>query len=92
MLNTIVKLLEEIKNALVSGGNELTDLERQYKEYKYFADSRGQKMLADGGLLDEYNSFMTECEEVLFEDTRELVLPKPSKELEAFKNRFKKLF
>lgn len=90
-IKVIVKLLEEIKELLV-GKEEMTDLEKQYKEYRYFADVRGQKLLAERGLLDEYNAFMNECEEVLFEDTRELVLPKPSKELEAFKNKFKKFF
>lgn len=86
-----LKVVKEIKEILV-GNEEMTDIEKQYKEYRYFADVRGQKLLAERGLLDEYNAFMNECEEVLFEDTRELVLPKPSKELEAFKNKFKKFF
>lgn len=89
-IKTIIKLLIEIKDLL--SGDEMTDIEKQYVEYKYFADVRGQKLLSERGLLDEYNSFMNECEEVLFEDNRKLVLPKPSAELEAFKNRFKKFF
>lgn len=90
-IKAIVRLLEEIKEAIV-GSNEMTDLEKQYKEYKYLADTRGQKLLAEKGLLDEYNQFMTECEEALFGDVRELVLPKPSPALEAFKNKFNKFF
>ncbi len=90
-IKEILKNVREIKELLV-GNEEMTDIEKQYKEYRYFADVRGQKLLAERGLLDEYNAFMNECEEVLFEDTRELVLPKPSKELEAFKNKFKKFF
>lgn len=90
-IKEILKNVREIKELLV-GNEEMTDIEKQYKEYKYFADVRGQKLLAERGLLDEYNAFMNECEETLFGDNRELVLPKPSKELEAFKNKFKKFF
>lgn len=96
-LKTIIKLLKEIKELLV-GGNGINDLEKQYQEYKYFADSRGQKLLAENGLLDEYNTFMTECEKILFTDngtsifTIKIELPKPSSALEAFKNRFNKFF
>lgn len=90
-IKEILKNVREIKELLV-GSEEMTDIEKQYKEYKYFADVRGQKLLADKGLLDEYNQFMSECEETLFGDNRELVLPKPSPQLEAFKNKFKKFF
>lgn len=89
-LKVIIDLLKDIKCLI--DGSELSDLEKEYIEYKYFADTRGQKLLADRGLLDEYNSFMNECEIVLFGDERELVLPKPSPELEAFKNKFHKYF
>lgn len=96
-LKAIVKLLKEIKELLV-GKNDMTDLEKQYQEYKYFADTRGQKLLAEQGLLDEYNSFMSECEEIIFTDEKvstfavEIELPKPSSALEAFKNKFNKFF
>lgn len=90
-LKTIVRLLGEIKE-LLTGKEEMSDLEKQYNEYKYFADSRGQKLLADRGLLDEYNQFMSECEMSLFSDEREIVIPKPSPQLEAFKNKFKRFF
>lgn len=96
-LKAIVKLLREIKELLV-GKNDMTDLEKQYQEYKYLADTRGQKLLAEQGLLDEYNSFMSECEEIIFTDEKvstfavRIELPKPSAALEKFKNRFNKFF
>ena len=96
-LKAIVKLLREIKELLVSK-NDMTDLEKQYQEYKYLADTRGQKRLAEQGLLDEYNSFMSECEEIIFTDEKVstfaviIELPKPSAALEKFKNRFNKFF
>ena len=96
-LKDIVKLLREIKELLV-GKNDMTDLEKQYQEYKYLADTRGQKLLAEQGLLDEYNAFMSECEEIIFTDDKvstfavKIELPKPSPALEKFKNRFNKFF
>ena len=96
-LKAIVKLLREIKELLV-GKNDMTDLEKQYQEYKYLADTRGQKLLAEQGLLDEYNAFMSECEEIIFADNSvstfavKIELPKPSPALEKFKNRFNKFF
>lgn len=96
-LKAIVKLLKEIKE-LLAGKNEMSELEREYQEYKYFADSRGMKMLSEQGLVDEYNTFMSECEEILFSDNKidtfaaRIELPKPSSALEAFKNRFNKFF
>ena len=96
-LKVIVRLLSEIKEML-SGKNEMSELEKEYQEYKYFADSRGIKMLSEQGLVDEYNTFMSQCEEVLFSDNKidtfaaRIELPKPSSALEAFKNRFNKFF
>ena len=96
-LKAIVKLLGEIKELLI-GKDDMTDLEKQYQEYKYLADTRGQKLLAEQGLLDEYNSFMSECEEIIFVDEKvstfvvKIELPKPSAKLEAFKNKFNKFF
>lgn len=96
-LKTMIKLLGEIKELLV-GKNDMTDLEKQYQEYKYLADTRGQKLLAEQGLLDEYNAFMSECEEIIFTDDKvstfavKIELPKPSPALEKFKNRFNKFF
>ena len=96
-LKAIVKLLREIKELLV-GKNDMTDLEKQYQEYKYLADTRGQKLLAEQGLLDEYNAFMSECEEIIFADEKvsifavKIELPKPSPALEKFKNKFNKFF
>ena len=96
-LKVIVRLLEEIKN-LIAGKDEMSELEKEYQEYKYFADSRGIKMLSEQGLVDEYNTFMSQCEEILFSDNKidtfaaRIELPKPSSALEAFKNRFNKFF
>ena len=96
-LKVIVRLLSEIKEML-AGKNEMSELEKEYQEYKYFADSRGIKMLSEQGLVDEYNTFMSQCEEVLFSDNKidtfaaRIELPKPSSALEAFKNRFNKFF
>ena len=96
-LKAIVKLLREIKELLV-GKNDMSDLEKQYQEYKYLADTRGQKLLAEQGLLDEYNSFMTAAEEIIFADEKvstfavKIELPKPSPALEKFKNKFNKFF
>ena len=44
-LKAIVRLLSEIKEML-AGKNEMSELEKEYQEYKYFADSRGIKMLS----------------------------------------------
>ena len=96
-LKVIVRLLEEIRN-LIAGKDEMSELEKEYQEYKYFADSRGIKMLSEQGLVDEYNTFMSQCEEILFSDNKintfavRIELPKPSSALEAFKNRFNKFF
>ena len=96
-LKTMIKLLGEIKELLV-GKNDMSDLEKQYQEYKYLADTRGQKLLAEQGLLDEYNAFMSDCEEIIFSDEKvstfavRIELPKPSPALEKFKNRFNKFF
>ena len=96
-LKAIVRLLSEIKEML-AGKNEMSELEKEYQEYKYFADSRGIKMLSEQGLVDEYNTFMSQCEEVLFSDNKidtfaaRIELPKPSSALEVFKNRFNKFF
>ena len=96
-LKAIVKLLREI-NELLVGQNDMSELEKQYQEYKYLADTRGQKLLAEQGLLDEYNAFMSECEEIIFTDDKvstfavKIELPKPSPALEKFKNRFNKFF
>ena len=97
-LKDIVRLLREIKALLKDEDNIMSDLERQYQEYKFFADTRGQKLLSEKGLLDEYNAFMSECEEIIFKDEKnstyatKIELPKPSPALEKFKNRFNKFF
>lgn len=98
LLKEILAVLKNIEAVIVGTGSELEELERQYKEYKFFADARGMKLLAEKGLVDEYNEFMSEAEEVLFCDEAvanysvKIVLPKPSSKLEAFKNKFNKFF
>ena len=93
----IKKGLEQIKEILV-GEDEMTNLEKQYKEYKFFADTRGMKLLSERGLIDEYNSFMDAAEKILFADENvttfavKIELPKPSAALEKFKNKFNKFF
>lgn len=96
-IKKIQKDIEEIKRVLV-GDDKMNELEKQYREYKFFADTRDMKMLADRSLVDEYNDFMSRCEEILFSDNKidtfaaRIELPKPSSALEAFKNRFNKFF
>lgn len=93
-LREMKEILKSIKEILTE--DEVSELEKQYRDYKFFADSRGMKLLADMGLVDEYNTFMNECENILFYETSEaktrVSLPKPSSALEAFKNKFKKFF
>ena len=92
-----VKEIKELMKTLVLSltSDELTTLEKEYKEYRTFADARGMKMLSEAGLVDEYNEYMTACETVLFGGAvgySAIELPKPSDKLEAFKNKFNKFF
>ena len=64
--------------------------------------------MEDAHVLDDYNEFMDNAEKVLFPEEQkeevlkvaaleevgeeEIVIPKPSSSLEAFKNKFKKFF
>lgn len=96
ILKEILLVLKRIEESVGEKENALSDLEKQYREYKFFADDRGKKLLAEAGLLDEYNEFMTECEKILFSDgiiySPKIELPKPSSKLEEFKNKFNKFF
>lgn len=91
-----VKEIKELMKVLVNNlvGDEMTELEKEYREYRTFADARGMKMLAEAGLVDEYNEYMSACEAVLFGNSTysAIELPKPSDKLEAFKNKFNKFF
>lgn len=99
-VKAIKKLLELICETLTgTGSEESADTEydkliETYDEYKYFADSRGQRLLEKSGLVDEYNTFMSACEDILFSDIVPYTfeLPQPSEALEAFKNKFQKFF
>lgn len=98
LLKEILEVLKRIESVISGKESDLAELEKVYKEYKFFADARGMKLLAEKGLVDEYNEFMTKCEEILFCDEAaanysiKIVLPKPSSKLEAFKNKFNKFF
>ena len=98
LLKEILEVLKRIESVISGKESDLAELEKVYKEYKFFADARGMKLLAEKGLVDEYNEFMTKCEEVLFYNEYtvgynfKIELPKPSGKLEAFKNKFNKFF
>lgn len=96
LIRDIKKIKEDLQKIkmILTGDDEITELEKEYREYKFFADTRGMKLLADKGLVDEYNAFMNECENVLFSDVNSLKIdiPKPSDALEKFKNKFNKFF
>lgn len=96
---SIIKYLKNLNETLLEIKGLLSDegisvLEKEYKEYRTFADARGMKMLSDAGLIDEYNEYMSACENILFSDISvyTVELPKPSSKLEAFKNKFNKFF
>lgn len=82
--------VETIKKMLL--GDETSELEKEYKEYRRFADARGMKLLGESGLLDDYNEYMSSLEDILFCENAFRSIPKPSEKLEAFKNKFNKYF
>ena len=82
--------IESIKKILVD--DETSELEKEYKEYRKFADARGMKLLGESGLLDDYNEYMSSLEDILFGESAFRSIPKPSEKLEAFKNKFNKYF
>ena len=82
--------VETIKKILLC--DETSELEKEYKEYRKFADARGMKLLGESGLLDDYNEYMNSLEDILFNENAVRSIPKPSEKLEAFKNKFNKYF
>lgn len=82
--------VETIKKILLC--DETSELEKEYKEYRKFADARGMKLLGESGLLDDYNEYMNSLEDILFNENAFRSIPKPSEKLEAFKNKFNKYF
>ncbi|WP_294655590.1 hypothetical protein [uncultured Fusobacterium sp.] len=75
----------------------MTEITSRCIQYSYKIKFLNQKH-TEAGLLDEYNTFMSKCKEILFSDNKintfavRIELPKPSSALEAFKNRFNKFF
>ena len=78
----------------------LADLRAKYEEYKKLDTPRNRKRMKANSVLDDYDNFMDECELVFVPEgfsgevytVKGFTLPKPSSALEAFKNKFNKLF
>lgn len=87
-INNIEETVNSIKSVLVG---DVDSLSKTYKEYKFFADSRGMRLLEENGLVDEFNEFMDSCEDILFRNKR-ISIPTPSQKLQAFKDKFSKFF
>lgn len=98
----------KILKGIVEREEGIQDLREQYEEYKKLDTPRGKDKMEDAHVLDDYNEFMDNAEKVLFPEEKnetvfkaaaleevgeeEIVIPKPSSALEAFKNKFKKFF
>ena len=98
----------KILKGIVKREEGIQDLREQYEEYKKLDTPRGKDKMEDAHVLDDYNEFMDNAEKVLFPEEQkeevlkvaaleevgeeEIVIPKPSSALEAFKNKFKKFF
>ena len=96
---------EEVKvlRGIVEREEGILELREQYEEYKKLDTPRGKDKMEDAHVLD-----MDNAEKVLFPEEQkeevlkvaaleevgeeEIVIPKPSSSLEAFKNKFKKFF
>lgn len=65
-----------------------------YKRYKRLDTPRTFEKMEASGVLEDYKNFMNECEMFLFSGVEmySISLPKPSKALEDFKNKFNKFF
>ena len=99
-----LKVMKEI----VEREEGILELREQYEEYKKLDTPRGFEKMKDEYVLDDYLKFMDNAEKVLFHEEQketvlkvaaleevkeeEIVIPKPSSALEAFKNKFKKFF
>lgn len=66
----------------------------KYWSYSKFDTPRAFEKLEASGVLEDYKNFMNECEAFLFSEVEmySISLPKPSKALEDFKNKFNKFF
>lgn len=98
----------KVLRGIVEREEGIQGLREQYEEYKKLDTPRGKDKMEDAHVLDDYNEFMDNAEKVLFPEEQkeevlkvaaleeveeeEIVIPKPSSSLEAFKNKFKKFF
>lgn len=98
----------KVLRGIVEREEGILELREQYEEYKKLDTPRGKDKMEDAHVLDDYNEFMDNVEKVLFPEEQkeevlkvaaleevgeeEIVIPKPSSSLEAFKNKFKKFF
>lgn len=98
----------KVLRGVVEREEGILELREQYEEYKKLDTLRGKDKMEDAHVLDDYNEFMDNAEKVLFPEEQkeevlkvaaleevgeeEIVIPKPSSALEAFKNKFKKFF
>ena len=98
----------KVLRGIVEREEGILELREQYEEYKKLDTPRGKDKMDVAHVLDDYNVFMDNAEKVLFPEEQteevlkvaaleevgeeEIVIPKPSSSLEAFKNKFKKFF
>lgn len=92
--------LEVLKNVYEKESGIL-ELREKYEEYKKLDTPRNFERMKNECVLDDYLKFMLDAEKVLCDApcvqevntlSNELELPKPSKALEEFKNKFNKFF
>lgn len=104
----LTKAEVKVLRGIVEREKGIQDLREQYEEYKKLDTPRGFEKMKDEYVLDDYNEFMDNAEKVLFPEDKEesvlkaaaleeveeeeIVIPKPSSSLEAFKNKFKRFF
>lgn len=104
----LTKAEVKVLRGIVEREEGIQDLREQYEEYKKLDTPRGFEKMKDEYVLDDYNEFMDNAEKVLFPEDKEesvlkaaaleeveeeeIVIPKPSSSLEAFKNKFKRFF
>lgn len=102
----LTKAEVKVLRGIVEREEGIQDLREQYEEYKKLDTPRGFEKMKDEYVLDDYNEFMDNAEKVLFPEDKEesvlkaaaleeveeeeIVIPKPSSSLEAFKNKFKR--
>jgi hypothetical protein len=104
----LTKAEVKVLKGIVEREEGILELKEKYEEYKKLDTPRGFEKMKDEYVLDDYLMFMDNAEKVLFPEEQketvlkvaaleeveeeEIVIPKPSSALEAFKNKFKKFF